>query len=188
LHQIDALRGLAALLVIVAHASSSFASYARASGHSDLLYTLSQCIDTGRIGVMVFFIVSGVVVANTPHTPYAALRWAVAYPTALLIFSVLYFVNGRWLRVASRLGLISYSMYLLHPAAITLVGWLIENNLFRCEIAYLPVMAFAVIGLAIALSSLTYAWIEKPFISLSRKLTVRSALPATTAQSNSSPF
>lgn len=368
LHQIDALRGLAALLVIVAHASSSFASYALASGHSDLLYTLSQCIDTGRIGVMIFFIVSGFVVANTLHAPganlrtfairrllrlyplfwfsmvviisilkgknelvtgamdwktiganitmlptllnfdpliiiywtleteivfYAVasivfrygclfqpkrllaliffliaifasmmfgifpapnslawksltlnlafmfwgalfhatfstheansqtnqtrywlawgaiiilspsaytllrfiakgsaddLRWAVAYPSALLIFSALYFVNGGWIRMASRLGLISYSLYLLHPAAITMVGWLIESHLFMREIAYLPVMTLAAIGSAIALSWLTYAWIEKPFISLSRKLTVRPALPTATAQSNPASY
>lgn len=356
LHQIDVLRGLAALLVIVTHASSSFSSHAVKYGHGDLLYRLVQSVDTGRIGVMVFFIVSGFVVANTLHAPnstlstfairrmfrlyplfwlsvilvivflngkneliptvsdwktiainftmlpsllgfdplmilywtleteivfylvaaavyklgylfdpkklliliggligvfaaimfgllpspaslawkslglnlafmfwgslfytifakpavpgtlirynhpivlatalilapslftllrfFAAggaddLRWSIAYPSALFIFSSLYFSHGGWMHIASRLGLISYSMYLLHPAAIVVVSLLMENYGFLASGASLPMLAFAAIVVTIAMSLVSYAILEKPAIYLGRVLTSSSML------------
>lgn len=359
LHQIDALRALAAVLVIVTHASSGFWSYATKLGYSDLLYRFVQSVDTGRIGVLVFFIVSGFVVANTLDAPKANLfkfavrrtlrlyplfwlsiilvifflrgrnelipftadwktitanftmlptlmgfdplmviywtletelvfylvaavvykigylfdpekllvlicvligmfaavmfgalpspknlawkslglnlafmfwgslfysvyssrttlkhrrilvlaaavilapsvytlfrftllgsaddlRWAVAYPSALLIFSTLYFTNSRWVRIASSLGLISYSMYLLHPAAIILVSFLIDKYGILPTGAGLPLLSLLAVGVTIAVSLASYALIEKPFISLGRKLTSFSVAPVNLAGS-----
>jgi peptidoglycan/LPS O-acetylase OafA/YrhL len=363
LHQIDALRALAAMLVVVTHASSGFWSYATKAGHSDLLYRFVQSVDAGRIGVIVFFIVSGFVVANTLHAPganlfkfairrilrlyplfwlsiilvllflggrneliplnmdwktiaanftmiptllgfdplmiiywtletelvfylvaavvyklgylfapkkllvlicvligvfaavmfgvvpsprtlawkslglnlafmfwgslfytaFAAsttekpiikcchpivlaaaavlapsiftmlrflssgnvddLRWAIAYPSALLIFSVLYFANGNWTRKASHLGLISYSMYLLHPAAIIAVSLFIDAHGFLFAGAGLPLLSLITVGVTIAMSFIAYVFIEKPFISLGRKLTSESASPVNFSRS-----
>lgn len=353
LDQIDALRGLAALLVIITHASSSFSAYALQHGHGDLLYRFVLIVDTGRIGVMVFFIVSGFVVASTLDAPGASLskfvvrrlfrlyplfwlsvilvvfflqgkneliptipdgktiavnstmlptllgvnplmtlywtleteivfylaavatyksgvlfaprkllilvgvliftfaammfgilpspaslawkslglnlafmfwgslfytvfskcpapttirfshpialamaiilapslftfvrfllhgggddlRWSIAYPCAVLVFSTLYFAKGQWLRMASYLGLISYSMYLLHPAAIVAVGFLLESYGLIASTASLPVLSFAAIVVTIAMSLVTYAVIEKPFMHFGRRLTSRA--------------
>lgn len=367
---IDALRGLAALMVLVTHASSSFSSHAIRHGYDDMLYRLVQCVDTGRIGVMVFFIVSGFVVANTlaapsanllkfavrrvfrlyplfwlsivvvvlflegrqeliPHIsdwkaiaanatmlptllgfdalmvlywtleteivfylvaaavyklgflsdpskllvliggligifaatmfgllpapaslawkslglnlafmfwgalfhavftkptktagqsiqrPYPLvplvlataailapsaftalrflasghaddLRWSIAYPTTVLLFATLYFAKGTWVRATARLGLVSYSMYLLHPAAIVVVSLLIEHNGFLASGAPLPLLTFAAVAVTVAMSMVSYALIEKPAIFLGKKLTTKSGahhMPGSSASS-----
>ncbi len=65
--QIDVLRGLAATLVVVAHSSEYFSSRALSLGHSTEFDQLVRSVDFGRIGVVLFFLVSGYVVANTLH-------------------------------------------------------------------------------------------------------------------------
>lgn len=114
------------------------------------------------------------------------LRWAIAYPSALLIFSILYFVNSGWTRTLSRLGLISYSMYLLHPAAIVVVSLMINNYGFLPAGASLPLLSLIAIGVTIAMSAVSYAMIEKPCITLGRKLTSGFAQPI--KQTNGTPL
>jgi peptidoglycan/LPS O-acetylase OafA/YrhL len=72
--QIDALRGLAAVLVVVAHSSEYFTSRALSLGHGAGFDTLVRTFDFGRIGVVLFFMVSGFVVANTLNAPDTQLR------------------------------------------------------------------------------------------------------------------
>lgn len=67
--QVDALRALAAGLVLVTHATEVFRPHALAAGHSTWLYTAAHAVDLGRIGVIVFFLISGYVVANTLDNP-----------------------------------------------------------------------------------------------------------------------
>ncbi|MBH1962952.1 MAG: acyltransferase [Comamonadaceae bacterium] len=66
--QIDALRAIAAILVLITHASGSFLTEAQRYKKSTWLYDISHAIDFGRIGVIVFFIISGYVISNTFHS------------------------------------------------------------------------------------------------------------------------
>ena len=61
---IDAQRGLAALLVIWLHATEFFVQLPT-SPAGVLLYELSATIDTGRIGVVLFFAISGFVIPSS---------------------------------------------------------------------------------------------------------------------------
>ena len=61
---IDAQRGLAALLVIWLHATDAFMQLPTPPA-GDLLYKISAAIDTGRIGVILFFAISGFVIPSS---------------------------------------------------------------------------------------------------------------------------
>ena len=67
--QVDALRAIAALLVLVIHATEIFKQSALATGSGDWLHRLAHALDFGRIGVVVFFIISGYVIAGTLDNP-----------------------------------------------------------------------------------------------------------------------
>jgi peptidoglycan/LPS O-acetylase OafA/YrhL len=61
---IDAQRGLAALLVIWLHATDAFMQLPTPPA-GGLLYKISQAVDTGRIGVILFFAISGFVIPSS---------------------------------------------------------------------------------------------------------------------------
>ena len=65
---IDALRGIAALLVIWLHVSEVFVHISpETAAQGTALYTVAWAVDVGRVGVVVFFAISGfVVVIQTP--------------------------------------------------------------------------------------------------------------------------
>ena len=67
--QIDALRAIAALLVLVTHATEVFKPAADAAARNVWLHDIAHVMDFGRIGVVVFFMISGYVVANTLSNP-----------------------------------------------------------------------------------------------------------------------
>jgi peptidoglycan/LPS O-acetylase OafA/YrhL len=62
---IDALRGFAATLVIVRHASDSMCTVPAAVHTGAMLCNVSQAIDLGRVGVVAFFAISGFVIYPT---------------------------------------------------------------------------------------------------------------------------
>lgn len=72
--QVDALRAVAALLVLVIHATEIFAQSAHATGAGTWLHRAAHALDFGRIGVVVFFMISGYVVANTLDNPATTAR------------------------------------------------------------------------------------------------------------------
>ena len=61
---IDAQRGLAALLVIWLHATDAF-MLLPTPPEGGLLYKISSAIDTGRVGVILFFVISGFVIPSS---------------------------------------------------------------------------------------------------------------------------
>lgn len=62
---IDALRGMAAILVIWMHSSEFFARLPGGAGVSAWPYALARVIDFGRIGVVLFFAISGFVILSS---------------------------------------------------------------------------------------------------------------------------
>jgi peptidoglycan/LPS O-acetylase OafA/YrhL len=73
LRYIDALRGIAALLVLWMHVANGYHALGPATfAHGRWLNDLFANVDVGRIGVVVFFLISGFVVPFSIHTESAA--------------------------------------------------------------------------------------------------------------------
>lgn len=70
LRYIDALRALAALLVVWLHVSEVFAQVLAAEG-GRVLATVARTLDFGRVGVVVFFLISGFVIPPSLRTTRA---------------------------------------------------------------------------------------------------------------------
>ncbi len=92
-NSLDALRGLAAALVLVTHASEIYTPMARAHGQATWLHDVALAIDIGRTGVVLFFLISGFAVASSLRQTadgvgrFAIRRFFRLYP--LFWFSVL---------------------------------------------------------------------------------------------------
>lgn len=91
------------------------------------------------------------------------LTYLAAYATFAL---ALRFRTARFPRSLLWLGTISYSLYLVHVIIIDSVGRQFDNR---------PLDALLWIGLSVVASAVTYQLIEKPSISLGRKVSARSA-------------
>ena len=77
LHHIDGIRAIAALLVVIMHAADTkdISEYTRT--HGAWLYDLVREVDLGRIGVMIFFCVSGFVIPSSLKQGHSVLNFAV---------------------------------------------------------------------------------------------------------------
>ncbi|MGO8726199.1 MAG: acyltransferase family protein, partial [Streptosporangiaceae bacterium] len=105
---------------------------------------------------------------------YAELLWERRWFSALFLAG-LTFAAGlalrhvRWPRVLTWLGLISYSVYLLLPLVIEVYhhfSWTRQHHPFP-----LQVLLFAgVLAVVIALSSLTYLFVERPMQNVGRRV------------------
>ncbi len=97
-------------------------------------------------------------------------RWFTSFALAGLTFAVgMTFRHARWPRALTWLGLISYSVYLLHPVLIEVyahVGWTSGHHPFWLQV--LLFTAFLVVLLAV--SSLTYLLVERPTQAAGRRL------------------
>jgi peptidoglycan/LPS O-acetylase OafA/YrhL len=62
LQWVDALRGVAALLVVWQHSAEAFAAWFKMSGSATWLAEFASTVDFGRIGVICFFLISGFVI------------------------------------------------------------------------------------------------------------------------------
>ena len=97
-------------------------------------------------------------------------RWFSAFLLAGLTFGAgLAFRHVRWPRALTWLGLISYSVYLLHPLVIEVYhhfSWTRHHHPFPLQV----LLAAGVLAVVIALSSLTYLFVERPMQNVGRRV------------------
>lgn len=91
----------------------------------------------------------------------ATLAWVLAQWAALLVFGLVYMARERirWPRAAVGLGVVSYSLYLMHPFIV---------NLTRVPGGPLINITWWVTG-TLALAAITYRWVERPAIAAGRR-------------------
>ncbi|WP_395373250.1 acyltransferase family protein [Marinicella sp. W31] len=63
--EIDALRGVAALLVVWMHVTELFVKQEAIAQHGTWLYEVARTVDFGRVGVVLFFAISGFVICHS---------------------------------------------------------------------------------------------------------------------------
>ena len=96
-------------------------------------------------------------------------RWVTAFGLAALTFAAgLAFRHVRWPRALTWLGLISYSVYLLHPLVIEAYH---HFHTSRQHPFWLQVLIAAGLLIAvIVLSSVTYLCVERPMQNIGRRV------------------
>jgi peptidoglycan/LPS O-acetylase OafA/YrhL len=97
-------------------------------------------------------------------------RWVSAFALAGLTFGAgLAFRHVRWPRALTWLGLISYSVYLLHPLLIESYhhfSWTRLHHPFWLQV----LLAAAFLAVLIAVSSVTYLLVERPMQNVGRRV------------------
>ena len=97
-------------------------------------------------------------------------RWVTAFGLAGLTFAAgLAFRHVSWPRALTWLGLISYSLYLLHPLVIEVYHhyiWTRHPHPFALQV----LLAAGLLATMIAVSSLTYLSVERPMQNLGRRV------------------
>ena len=97
-------------------------------------------------------------------------RWVSAFGLAGLTFAAgLAFRHVRWPRALTWLGLISYSLYLLHPLVIEVYHhytWTRHPHHFALQV----LLAAGLLAIMIAVSSLTYLSVERPMQNVGRRV------------------
>ena len=97
-------------------------------------------------------------------------RWVTAFGLAGLTFAAgLAFRHVSWPRALTWLGLISYSLYLLHPLVIEVYHhytWTRQPHLFALQV----LLAAGLLAIMITVSSLTYLSVERPMQNLGRRV------------------
>jgi peptidoglycan/LPS O-acetylase OafA/YrhL len=96
-------------------------------------------------------------------------RWVSAFALAGLTFAAgLAFRHVRWPKVLTWLGLISYSVYLLHPLVIEVYHHFhpSRQNTFPVQV----LIAAGLLTVIIAVSSVTYLAVERPAQGLGHRL------------------
>jgi peptidoglycan/LPS O-acetylase OafA/YrhL len=97
-------------------------------------------------------------------------RWFSAVLLAGLTFGAgLAFRHVRWPRALTWLGLISYSVYLLHPLANVAYhhfSWTRQHHSFPLQV----LLAAGIVTTVIAVSSLTYLFVERPMQNVGRRV------------------
>jgi peptidoglycan/LPS O-acetylase OafA/YrhL len=97
-------------------------------------------------------------------------KWVSAFALAGLTFAVgLAFRHVRWPRALTWLGLISYSVYLLHPLVIEVYhhfAWTWQRHHFALQV----LLAAGLLAIVIGLSSVTYLVVERPMQDVGRRV------------------
>ena len=105
---------------------------------------------------------------------YAELLWERRWFSALLLAGLTFGAgmalrHVRWPRALTWLGLISYSVYLLHPLVIEVYhhfSWTRQHHPFLLQV----VLFAGVLAVVVGLSSLTYLFVERPMQNLGRRV------------------
>ncbi len=105
---------------------------------------------------------------------HAELLWERRWFSALLLAGLTFgaglaFRHVRWPRALTWLGLISYSVYLLHPLVIEVYrhfSWTRQHHSFPLQV----LLAAGVLAIVIAISSLTYLVVERPMQNVGRRV------------------
>jgi len=96
-------------------------------------------------------------------------RWVSAFGLAGLTFAAgLAFRHVRWPRALTWIGLISYSLYLLHPLVLEVYhhyAWTRHPHLFALQV----LLAAGLLAIMIAVSSLTFLSVERPMQNVGRR-------------------
>jgi len=137
-------------------------------------YPWPRAIAAG-VGVLALTITAGVWHSHAwgmgPYAEFAyERRWVVTLVLAALTFgTALALRHVRWPRALTWLGLISYSVYLLHPLLIVALQhfrWTRLHHPFWLQV----LMAAAFLVILIAVSSLTYLFVERPMQNVGRRV------------------
>jgi peptidoglycan/LPS O-acetylase OafA/YrhL len=105
---------------------------------------------------------------------HAELLWERRWFSSLLLAGLTFgaglaFRHLRWPRVLTWLGLISYSVYLLHPLVVEVYhhfSWSWQPHPFPLQV----LLAAGIVAVVIALSSVTYLVIERPMQNVGRRV------------------
>ncbi|MDO1580468.1 acyltransferase family protein [Rhizobium oryzicola] len=97
-----------------------------------------------------------------------------SYALAVGVFAIALKLNLKS-RLLSWLGKISYSLYLMHPIAFYTLYWLVARtgDAHWLRQLHISVYLFASFAATIALSAITYRFVEAPMMALAVKLTPR---------------
>jgi peptidoglycan/LPS O-acetylase OafA/YrhL len=96
-------------------------------------------------------------------------RWVSAFLLAGLTFAAgLTFRHLRWPRALTWMGLISYSLYLLHPLVIEVYHHFYPSRQHAFPVQVL--IAAGLVAIMIAVSSVTYLAVERPAQGLGRRV------------------
>jgi peptidoglycan/LPS O-acetylase OafA/YrhL len=160
---IDSLRGIAALLVAVFHIAQYFMAYPSVAAHGDLLSEVSHQLGFGRLGVIVFFAISGFVICPTLRGDHysGVRRFAISrffrlfpafWTSMLLVIVVNQFVIASPLNMRQVLGNIPMFYTLFGVEPLLGVYWTLEVEL----IFYLLCVALFLVG-----------WLHQPVVLFS---------------------
>jgi peptidoglycan/LPS O-acetylase OafA/YrhL len=133
---------------------------------------------TVAVGVFILLTVAGIWHGAQQHEDH---NWQVQWATSVLLAGVTFGVGlsvRRWRipRWCAWLGMISYSVYLLHPLVFD--AYRSVPVLHRTHTMPDQVLFFAgLLAVIVALSALTYYLIEKPMQRLGRRIAARAGYP-----------
>jgi peptidoglycan/LPS O-acetylase OafA/YrhL len=123
---------------------------------------------------------------GAPATSATSLAWASSLLAAGLTFAVgLAFRDARVPVALAWPGMISYSVYLLHPLLIDIYQRLPPGQHDNMPLGVQVLVAVAFVAVLIAVSSLTYLFAEQPMQRLGRRLSnglARDAVPHSSRQ------
>ncbi len=146
---LDALRGLAATLVVITHAAENYAPVAQKQGSSTWLAQSALSIDIGRTGVVLFFLISGFAVAHSLRdtdgsvSGFVIRRFFRLFPMFWLSVAMAawFFYSPPSLALATALANLSMVPELLGFKQMMGIYWTLETELVSYAMAVLLVLA-----------------------------------------------